>query len=256
MRYAIIGGTGVYNLESAVREGSVETPYGAVDYSVISSNGREIIFLPRHGKSHGIPPHKINYRGNLWALKELGVEYVLSTVAVGSLLPELRPGELVLLGDFIDFTKGRIQTFYEGAAGVAHVAMAEPYCPMLRERLKEQAALAELELRPEAVYVCTEGPRFETAAEIRFYRIAGGEVVGMTSVPEVVLAKELGLCYASVGIVTNMATGMVQTEAGSEEILAVVESQKSRLGELFLSVLSELEADPGECSCASALMKL
>ena len=110
MRHAIIGGTGVYNLESAVREGSVETPYGAVDYSVISSNGREIIFLPRHGKSHGIPPHKINYRGNLWALKELGVEYVLSTVAVGSLLPELRPGELVLLGDFIDFTKGRIQT--------------------------------------------------------------------------------------------------------------------------------------------------
>ena len=106
------------------------------------------------------------------------------------------------------------------------------------------------------MYVCTEGPRFETAAEIRFYRNAGGEVVGMTSVPEVVLAKELGICYASVGIVTNMATGMVQTEAENEEILAVVESQKSRLGELFLSVLSELEADPGECSCASALMKL
>ena len=256
MRVAIIGGTGVYSLESGVREGSVETPYGAVSYSIITRNGREIVFLPRHGKSHGTPPHKINYRGNLWALKELGVEHILSTVAVGSLRSDLKPGELILLGDFIDFTKGRIQTFYEGAAGVAHVSMAEPYCPMLRARLKEQAARMNLELRPEAVYVCTEGPRFETAAEIRFYRTAGGEVVGMTSVPEVVLAKELGICYASVGIVTNMATGMEPVEAGGEAILAMVEAQKSRLGDLFLSVLSGLEADPSECGCGSALMKL
>ena len=258
MKDTIIGGTGVYGLPGLTepREKTVETPYGSVDYLEGSWKGRGVLFLSRHGRGHGTPPHAINYRGLLWALKEAGVERVLATAAVGSLHEAWKPGDLVILRDFLDFTKNRPLTFYEGEAGVAHVSMADPYCATLRSVLAEGLKEGGLPLRGEGVYVCTEGPRFETAAEIRMYRQLGGDVVGMTNVPEVVLAKELGLCYASVGIVTNMATGMVQTEAGGEEILAVVESRKNRLGELFLSILSELEADPGECSCASALMKL
>lgn len=255
MSVAIIGGTGIYSLGGEGREESVETPYGRVSITRFLWEGREILFLPRHGGSHGVPPHQVNYRANLKALEALGAEAVLATVAVGSMRPDLRPGELVLLGDFLDFTRSRVQTFHEGEAGVAHVSMAEPYCPRLRKSLKVEAARMGLELRPEAVYVCTEGPRFETAAEIRFFQGIGGDVVGMTNVPEVVLAKELGLCYAAVGIVTNMATGMESVEASGGEILQAAEDRRVRIGELFGRVFASLGSESG-CDCRNALLRL
>ena len=257
MKDAIIGGTGVYGLPGLTepREKTVETPYGSVDYLEGSWKGREVLFLSRHGRGHGTPPHAINYRGLLWALKEAGVERVLATAAVGSLHEAWKPGDLVILRDFLDFTKNRPLTFYEGEAGVAHVSMADPYCATLRSVLAEGLKEGGLPLRGEGVYVCTEGPRFETAAEIRMYRQLGGDVVGMTNVPEVVLAKELGLCYAAVGIITNFCTGMAAAEAGEEEIRQAVASRKAALEALFLEIFSrELPRDA--CGCQSALMRL
>lgn len=258
MKYAIIGGTGVYSLGEDIREVSMDTPYGRIDFSVMEKEGKEIVFLPRHGKGHGCPPHKINYLGNMWALKEYGVEFILATVAVGSTRGDIVPGDLVLLRDFLDFTKSRPMTFYDGANGVVHVSMAEPYCGMLCNKVLDNAINAEkgLSIRDGIVYVCTEGPRFETAAEISFYGKIGGDVVGMTNVPEVVLAKELSMCYCAVGVVTNMCTGLVSVEASGAEILSTVNGRKEEITSLFVDVILNGDLRTDVCGCRSALIRV
>lgn len=252
---AIIGGTGVYGLSSQHREEKVLTPYGEVVVDIHALQGREIVFLPRHGKKHGTPPHKINYRANLWALKELGVKYVYATGAVGSCDENFKPGQVVLLKDFLDFTKSRVATFYDGEGEVVHTSMVDPYCQNLRRLFQEEALAEGFQVAGEAVYVCTEGPRFETAAEIRMYRQLGGQVVGMTNVPEVVLAKELQMCYAAVGIITNWCTGLGE-ELDKDEILAAVEQNKQALTRLFLKIFTTRELSQKHCLCSHSLMKL
>ncbi len=258
MKYAIIGGTGVYNLGENIKEVSVETPYGRIDFNVMEKEDKEIIFLARHGKNHNKPPHLVNYQGNMWALKEYGVEFIFSTVAVGSTRTDIVPGDLVLLRDFIDFTKSRQMTFYDGSSGVVHVSMAEPYCSMLCGKVLNAATGAKLDkaLRDDIVYVCTEGPRFETAKEISFYSQIGGDVVGMTNVPEVVLAKELSMCYCAVGIVTNMCTGLVAIEATGSEILSRVNARKEELTNLFIDIILNGDLVTDDCSCRSALIRV
>lgn len=258
MKYAIIGGTGVYSLGGGVKEVSVDTPYGRIDYNVIEKNGKEIVFLPRHGKDHGRPPHLINYLGNMWALKEYGVEFILATAAVGSTRADIVPGDLVLLRDFLDFTKSRPMTYFDGSAGVVHVSMAEPYCGMLCDKVIESSGkcILDKEISDGIVYVCTEGPRFETAAEISFYSQIGGDVVGMTNVPEVVLAKELSMCYCAVGVVTNMCTGLVNVESTSSEILNIVNCRKEELTGLFVDIFLNGDLKTDVCSCRSALIKV
>ena len=190
MEYAIIGGTGVYDprLLEDVREERVETPYGAVSLQAGVHRGVEVAFMQRHGAGHAVPPHKINYRANIWGLKLLGVKHILATAAVGSLAEAMRPGHFVIIDQFLDFTNARQQTFFDGGEpGVVHTDMTEPYCPSLRSVLVETGRRQGLDLHTEGVYVCTEGPRFETAAEIRAFRALGGHVVGMTNVPEAVL---------------------------------------------------------------------
>lgn len=251
MKYAIIGGTGVYSLGGNVREVSVETPYGIIDFSIMEKDGKEIIFLPRHGKDHSRPPHLVNYLGNMWALKEYGVEFIFATVAVGSTRTDIVPGDLVLLRDFIDFTKSRPMTFYNGSSGVVHVSMQEPYCSMLSDKI-----LKTTTIRDNTTYVCTEGPRFETAAEINFYSQIGGDVVGMTNVPEVVLAKELSMCYCAVGVVTNMCTGLVNVEATGTEIISIVKDRKEELTNLFVNIILKGDLVTDACSCRSALIRV
>jgi 5'-methylthioadenosine phosphorylase len=251
MKYAIIGGTGVYCLGGNVREVSLETPYGTIDFSVIEKDGKEIVFLPRHGKDHSRPPHLVNYLGNMWALKEYGVEFIFATVAVGSTRSDIVPGDLVLLRDFIDFTKSRPMTFYDGSTGVVHVSMQEPYCSMLGDKILKFATI-----RDNTIYVCTEGPRFETAAEINFYRQIGGDVVGMTNVPEVVLAKELSMCYCAVGVVTNMCTGLVTVEATGSEIVTIVKDRKEELTNLFVDIILNGNLKTDTCSCRSSLIRV
>jgi 5'-methylthioadenosine phosphorylase len=256
MRRAIIGGTGVYDAGSEVKTEQLVTAYGDVTYDVMKVEGREIIFLPRHGKKHNTPPHKINYRANMMALKMLDVTHVYATVAVGSMNDAYEPGDVVVITDFIDFTKSRVQTFFEGDDGpVAHVEMTEPYCGTLRAAFKEQAQKSGVEIKGDAVYVCTEGPRFETAAEIRMYHQMGGDVVGMTNVPESVLAKELGMCYAAVGVITNWCTGIEGKHIEGHQIAESMEKNKVKITETFIEVLKE-EIDVNSCKCDRSLIVL
>jgi 5'-methylthioadenosine phosphorylase len=255
--FAIIGGTGVYDpgsLESsAVRV--IETPYGETQVTIGQYGGRKVAFLARHGTGHAVPPHKVNYRANIHALKQLGVTQVLATAAVGSIRPEIHPGSILLVNDFIDMTKSRISTFHEGGNGVVHIDMTDPYCGRLRSRIAEIAESEKIALVPNGTYVCTEGPRFETAAEIRMYAQWGGDVVGMTSVPEVVLAKEAEMCYATVGIVTNYCTGISDTALTHQEVVDEMKANIEKVRKLFFQVIG---AGPGErdCRCPHALAEL
>ena len=257
MEYAIIGGTGVYDpqLLSDLREEAVSTPYGDARVQVGTYEGIEIAFMPRHGAGHSIPPHRINYRANIWALRALGVQRILATAAVGSLNPEMKPGHFVIVDQFLDFTKGREHTFFDGGeSGVVHTDMTNPYCPHLRAHLVRQAARLELTCHSSGVYVCTEGPRFETAAEIRAFRILGGDVVGMTNVPECTLAREAGLCYAAMAMVTNMAAGIASGPLTHEEVVEIMAANTHNVRRLALETIRALAAETGaviECTCRS-----
>ncbi len=218
MNQAIIGGTGVYKLFDDKESVTVDTRYGSAEIDLVTIDGYRFAFLPRHGRGHSVPPHRINFRANIQALRSLGIEFVYATTAVGSCSERFAPGDVVVLRDFLDFTKSRPSTFFEDGDEVVHAPMHEPYCRRLTEAFLETAREHRLQVKGEAVYVCTEGPRFETAAEIRMYARMGGEVVGMTSVPEVVLAREAGICYASIGIVTNLCTGMSEEEFSLRQV--------------------------------------
>lgn len=252
---AIIGGTGVYDTGFKSRKEIISTRYGDVEVDIVNINGEEIVFLPRHGKNHSVPPHLINYRANLMALKQLGVEFIYATAAVGSCNESFHPGDVVIIKDFIDFTKSRSLTFYEGGeGGVKHVEMTEPYCSYLRSRFVEKAGVHNLQVKGEAVYVCTEGPRFETSSEIKMYKTLGGDVVGMTNVPEVVLAKELKMCYACVGIITNWCTG-IKGEVTLHDIKGSMDKNKEKITEIFVDILSK-ELTRENCNCNNSIISL
>lgn len=253
MNYAVIGGTGLEHLPLSKRESlSQETPYGQVKITVGEIQDQVVAFISRHGEGHALPPHKVNYRANLWALHELGVTKVLATAAVGSLSVKYRLGDVVLLDQFLDFTKLRPLTFYEGGTqGVLHVDMTEPYCRELRGVILEAGGDLGLVLKDGATYVCTEGPRFETPAEIRMFQSLGGEVVGMTSVPEVVLARELGMCYASMALVTNEAAGISQFPLSHTEVVESLQGLGQTVAKLLAYTLSRLTPLRG-CACGLA----
>ncbi|NLW56143.1 MAG: S-methyl-5'-thioadenosine phosphorylase [Firmicutes bacterium] len=251
MEIAIIGGTGVYDpaMLTEKREIKVETPYGMVTPVVGVFAGRKVAFLPRHGADHSVPPHRINYLANIWGLRRLGVERILATAAVGSLNPQMTPGEVVVIDQFIDFTKNRPHTFFEGGEfGVVHMDYTEPYCPELRKVLLTAAEDLEIKAHDGGVYVCTEGPRFETPAEIRMFAQLDGDLVGMTNLPEVVLAREAGLCYATLSIVTNFAAGIATGPLSHEEVVAIMDENSERLKKLLKRAL-EIIPEGRSCAC-------
>jgi len=213
MTIAIIAGTDIYSIPGiTLHPLTVETPYGPVELYRSGEPHPQLIFLPRHGPTHTTPPHRINYRANMKALAMLGVEAALAVYAVGSIHPDIPPKSLVALDDFLDFTTGRISTFYEGGnTGVAHTIMSPPYCATLRAQLLAHAPHFGLHIRSTGTYVCTNGPRFETPGEIRAYAKLGGDVVGMTGAQEATLARELGIHFAAVAISINWAAGMEPT---------------------------------------------
>ena len=209
---AIIGGTGLTSLTSLeiTHREMIRTPYGEpsgpLTYGVLC--GREVVFLARHGYGHTIPPHQVNYRANLWALKESGVKHIIAIAAVGSIRKDFVPGSLVLPDQIIDYTWSRDNTFFEdGGNGVTHIDFTWPYCTEIREKLSEAAALAHIELPTTATYAAMQGPRLETAAEIDRLERDGCDLVGMTGMPETALARELEICYATCAVVANMAAG-------------------------------------------------
>ncbi len=239
--YALIGGTGLSdsNLISNSQNHVVETKYGKVPVKIGTFAGKKICFLARHGADHSVPPHLINYRANIMALKHLGVKEVIATAAVGSLNKDMQLNHFVIADQFLDFTKARPSTFHDGGPeGVVHLDVTEPYNAKVRnylaramEEVKEEAP--EIEFHKYGNYVTCEGPRFETPAEIRMYTILGGDLVGMTSVPECVLAKEAGLEYANISYVTNMAAGLTDEIMSHQDVLAATAANLSNLQKII-----------------------
>lgn len=246
----VIAGTGFYNwnLITDITEKEIETPYGKVAVNLGSAQGMPVAFLARHKKNHSVPPHKINYRANIFALKKIGVTRLVAINAVGSLDESIQPGEIVLIDDFIDFTWGREHTFYDGADGkVGHADMSRCYCEDLRNIVIKAAESANIKLYTKGIYVATQGPRFETAAEIKAYKNMGGTVVGMTGVPECPLAVEMGICYCSLSYVTNFACGIKGSLSGND-IGYVVSESKTKL-ENLLGQVAEIYSEEKKCKC-------
>lgn len=255
IQIAIIGGTGIYdpNILENVRQDEVLTPYGLVSYKVGNFEGKSIAFIPRHGSKHSIAPHLINYRANIWAMKKIGVKMILATAAVGSLNLDMKLGDFVLVDQFIDFTKNRKNTFFEGGKrGVIHVDLTNPYCSMIREKLLQAAQDIGIAIHNYGTYVCTEGPRFETPAEIYMFSKLGGHLVGMTNVPEVILAREAEMCYATIAMVTNYAAGISSNPLTYGEVLQVMNANAENLKRLLMNAITSIDSE-ADCGCQHAL---
>ncbi|HWQ89414.1 MAG TPA: S-methyl-5'-thioadenosine phosphorylase [Desulfitobacteriaceae bacterium] len=255
--FALIGGTGLESLPFSDKQMiTLETPYGSAQVVKGYLGPLDVVFMNRHGYNHVFPPHLINYRANLWALRELGVRKILATAAMGSLSLNFKLQDLVLIDQFLDFTKSRPSTFYEGGdQGVLHVDLTDPYCSQLRQVILQAGRELDLNLKNGATYVCTEGPRFETPAEIRMFQKLGGEVVGMTSVPEVVLARELGICYAAIGIVTNEAAGIASCRLTHAEVVERIRQSEQSVFELIEKTMRMLTPEQN-CTCPLANVEL
>ncbi|MFQ6852068.1 S-methyl-5'-thioadenosine phosphorylase [Streptomyces sp. 35M1] len=250
---AVIGGSGFYELLDDAERSEVDTPFGAPsdEITVGTVGGRDVAFLPRHGKDHQFPAHRINYRANLWALRSLGVRQILAPCAVGSLRRELGPGSIVVPDQIVDRTTGRIQTFYD--RGAVHVSFADPYCPHGRTAALKAAAASGTRATDGGAMVVIDGPRFSTRAESQWYASAGWSLVNMTGHPEAVLARELALCYTSVALVTDLDAGISAEESVSqEEVFKVFAQNVQRLREIILETVKELPA-ARTCGCSEVL---
>jgi len=250
----VIGGSGFYEFLDSYDEFDVDTPYGRPsDPVVVGEIGdKRVAFLPRHGRDHRFPPHKIPYRANLWALRSLGVRQVLAPTAVGSLTPTYGPGTLAVPDQLVDRTTGRTQTFYE-TGGAVHVQFADPYCPVGRAHVIGVAEAAGWEPVKSGALVVIDGPRFSTRAESRWYTAQGWTLIGMTGHPEAVLARELALCYTAIALVTDTDAGVEEGEGVTQdEVFRVFAANSVRLRKLVTSVIEEIPLDRN-CPCQHAL---
>jgi 5'-deoxy-5'-methylthioadenosine phosphorylase len=241
-RIALLAGTGFYDLPalSGKSPEKVETKYGTAEITVGQWQGAELVFLTRHGGGHSIPPHKINYRANIQALKDQGVRAVIAINVVGGIDTTLAPGDLTLIEDFIDFTSGRLHTFFDGEAGVRHIDMTNVYSKTIRTALVNGAKKIGVPLREGGIYAGYNGPRFETPAEIRFAALAGATVAGMTGCPEAALARELNLPYATIALIVNPAAGLFDGEISEDDIKEVLVKGKAKTLSVIEAALPEL----------------
>lgn len=236
----LITGSGYYSLASLHDPELVvvDTPYGSAPLTRARWNGGPpVLFLPRHGSDHSVPPHVINYRANVWALREAGATAILATAVSGGMVAGMRPGDMVVIDDFIDFTSGRPHTYFDSPGNLTHTEMGDPYDADLRALIAAAASAVDQPIRDGGVYCATNGPRFETKAEIAMMCQVGGHLVGMTGCPEVVLANELGLPYASIGVVVNMAAGLADQEFTVAEIMQTLEGTVAPLERLLSAVI-------------------
>jgi 5'-methylthioadenosine phosphorylase len=233
-------------------EVKVYTPYGETSDKVTlgKMGGRKVAFIPRHGKGHKLPPHRVNYRANIWALKELGVIRIIAPSAVGSLQPDVKPGQIVLPDQFIDLTKKREYTFYDGGP-VAHVSMADPFCPELRAAAMSKGKEISLDFHERGTYVCIEGPRFRTRAESALYKGWGAQVIGMTLVPEATLAREKGICYVTVAMVTDYDV-WADRPVTALEVVKTLQENVVRVQRLLAALIPAVPRHRG-CSCGESL---
>jgi 5'-methylthioadenosine phosphorylase len=258
---AVIGGSGFYSFLDDPSETLVHTPYGppSAPVTIGTIDGRQVAFLPRHGVHHEYPPHRVNYRANLWALYSLGVRRVIGPCAVGSLQPRVKPGDFVLLDQLVDRTWGRLDTFVDGPV-VGHVSFADPYCSELGTVILTTVPAASapdgVTVHDRGTVVVVQGPRFSTRAESDWYRSAGWEVIGMTQYPEAYLARELGMCYAGLALVTDYDTGLEGVEGiqpvTMEQVFKVLADNVDRTRELLFAAIPAIP-ERRSCHCHEAL---
>lgn len=247
----IFGGSGFYALMPDVREARLHTPYGPPSDSLAvgTLEERRVAFLPRHGRAHQVPAHRVNYRANLWALQSLGVREILAPCSCGSLQQHIHPGDFVVLDQFIDRTRGREDTYFNGPV-THHIGAAEPYCPRLRQLVIDACGELGIRVHESGTMVTIQGPRFSTRAESAWFTREGWDVVGMTQYPECILARELGICYAGIALVTDYDTGIAQGRepVSIEEVLRVVHDNVDRVQSLIRKVLPSLGGHR-DCLC-------
>lgn len=247
----VFGGTAFHSFLDEVEEVTVQTPFGApsAPLAVGLVAGRRVAFLPRHGPGHSIPAHRVNYRANLWALRRLGVRRVLAPCSVGSLQPHVQPGDLVVCDQLVDRTSGRADTFFDGPLP-AHVSFADPYCPELAGAAAEAARAEGVRVHDAGTVVVISGPRFSTRAESRWFSAAGWEVVNMTQYPEAVLAREVGICYSGLALVTDYDAGVEREGAVTmEAVFRMLADNIERVKGVLLRAIPTIPAEPS-CGCA------
>lgn len=250
----IIGGSGIddkLDLSDVKRE-KMHTPYGAPSDLIMTGKmgGKEVVAVARHGANHRIMPSEVNYRANIWALKEMGVTHVIAATACGSLRETIEPGHLVIIDQFIDRTTKRKQTFYEGHA-VCHISMSDPFCPNLRKLLMQSAAKLNIAHHSSGVMVTIEGPRFSSRAESKMFRSWGGDVINMTTVPEVVLAREAGLCYASIAMCTDYDSWHESREPVTlEMVMKTMSKNAANTNKIIADTMQNIQDD--NCACRTA----
>jgi 5'-methylthioadenosine phosphorylase len=255
---AVIGGSGFYEFLGRPAEVAMETPYGppSAPVTIGDVGGRRVAFLPRHGPRHQYPPHRVNYRANLCALHHLGVRRVFGPCAVGSLRPEMEPGHVVVLDQLVDRTWGRDDTYGDGPE-VSHIGFADPYCPELAEVVRRSGTgVTGLRVHERGTVVVVQGPRFSTRAESAWYRSAGFDVINMTQYPEAYLARELGMCYSGVALVTDYDTGLEGVDGiepvTMEAVFAMLAANVERTRQLLFAAIPAVPPQAG-CRCSSSV---
>ena len=243
MTLAIIGGSGLYQLAELENseEKQLETPYGTPSAAFICGqlHGKNLVFLPRHGAQHSIPPHQINYRANIWGLKQLGVSQIIAVAAVGGITSSMQPAALCVPDQLIDYSYGREHTFFaDNPEQVTHIDFTWPYTESLRQQLLTVAEQLELQIEPQGTYGCTQGPRLETAAEIKRMENDGCDLVGMTGMPEAALAREMEMEYAALAVVANWAAGKTDEEISMDEIVANLDAGMEKAVRLLQAVIA------------------
>ena len=250
----IIAGTGFYDTDIITDKEFLEinTPYGKTSEKLMigNINGKNVVFLPRHGKEHNVPPHKINFRANLWAMKEIGVERILAPCAVGSLQEEMEPGHIVVPDQFIDRTKNRPSTFYEDGK-VAHISTADPFCPELRNVIVDSGRDIEMKIHSKGTQVCIEGPRFSTRAESNMFRIWKADTINMTLLPECILARELEICYVAIATITDYDV-WAEKPVTHKEVIKTLNENVDKINNLLINSIPKIP-EKRNCVCKNAL---
>lgn len=253
----VFGGSGFYRFLDNVQEVKIDTPFGPPSdcISIAEVEGKRVAFLPRHGRHHSIPPHTINYRANLWAMKELGVTRIISPFAAGSLQAHIKPGDFVVVDQYVDRTQGRKDTFYDGPV-VTHVSPADPYCPTLRQIATEVIRDHGISCHEKGTVVVIQGPRFSTKAESLWYTSMGWEVISMTQYPEAHLARELAMCVVGISLITDYDSGLVTggqvAPVTTQEVLKVFHSNAERIRKVVLEMIRRTPTER-KCPCPLVL---
>ena len=252
----IFGGSGFYKFLDKIEEVTVETPYGPPSDALFIGEvgGKKVAFLPRHGRKHAIPPQAINYRANLWAMKEIGVTRIISPCAVGSLQKEIKPGDFVISDQFIDRTKGRIDTFYDGPIAT-HVSAADPYCPVMRDLAIKATEENKVTCHKTGTIVVIQGPRFSTKAESKWFTSMGWSTINMTQYPEGHLARELEMCVVNIALATDYDSGLVGDvePVSHSEVMKVFQANLDNLRKVLFKLIEITPKDRSACKCSEIL---